>query len=279
MSFQTFLLTALSLLAFAGNSLLCRLALRETTISPLGFALIRTLSAAVMLLLLVGLRKGRHGIDGNWISAWVFVGYLLPFTYAYAALSAGTGALLAFGAVQMTMLLAGWRAGEKMNLWEAVGLLVAMGGILALLLPGATAPPLFPAFLMLLGGIGWGTYSLRGKGRRDPLAENAGNFLRAAPLVILCCLPFVRSMHWAPRGILYAVLSGTVTSGIGYAIWYAALRKLSATSAATVQLSVPVITALISIPLLGEALTLRLALTSAVVLAGIALAVLKKSSA
>ncbi|SDU21966.1 EamA-like transporter family protein [Verrucomicrobium sp. GAS474] len=280
---RTLLLTSLSLLAFAGNSLLSRLALKETGIDPGSFIVIRLATATLTLLALVLVRKrGDHPrLGGSWLSAFALLLYAVPFTFSYVLLSAGTGALLSFGAVQLTMLIAGWRRGEIFNGWQGLGLLLALGGILVLLLPGATAPPLFEALLMIVAGVGWGFYSLRGQGRGDPLAENAGNFLRATSLVVLAtlgCLPFFHGLHWVSAGIVYAVCSGVVTSAFGYIIWYAALRGLSATSAATVQLSVPVLTALISLPLLGEAPTLRLVLVSLAVLAGIALTLLKREA-
>ncbi|CAM3724056.1 EamA family transporter [Ectopseudomonas alcaliphila] len=265
------LLTTLAMLAFAGNSLLCRLALRETEIDAASFTAIRLLSGALTLWLLLTLRQAGQPIAGNWSGAVALFTYAAAFSFAYLQLDTGVGALLLFGAVQLSMLLWGLLRGERLGLSASLGTVLATAGLLALLLPGASAPPLLAALLMLLAGVAWGAYSLLGRGQGDPLAVTTGNFLRAAPLAVLLALVLLSQLNWDGPGLLYAVLSGALTSGVGYAIWYSALPGLRASQAATVQLSVPILAALGGSLLLGEALSLRLMLSAVAVLGGIAL--------
>jgi len=271
MTARTLLLTALAMLAFAGNSLLCRLALRETAIDAASFTSLRLLAGALTLWLLLRLRPGHAALAGNWFAATALFAYAAAFSLAYLSLDAGVGALLLFGAVQLSMIVWGLYRGERFRLMAGSGLLLALGGLIALLLPGATAPALGGALLMLLAGVAWGVYSLLGRGVGDPLAATAGNFLRAVPLALLVSALLLGRADWDGPGLLYALLSGALTSGIGYAIWYTALRGLQAFQAATVQLSVPILAALAGSLLLGEALSLRLLLSAAAVLGGIAL--------
>jgi len=265
------LLTCLAMLAFAGNSLLCRLALRETDIDAASFTAIRLLAGALTLWLLLRLRQARQPIAGNWPGALALFTYASTFSFAYLQLDTGIGALLLFGAVQLSMLLWGLLRGERLGLGASLGTALATAGLLALLLPGASAPPLLAALLMLLAGVAWGAYSLLGRGEGDPLAVTAGNFLRAAPLAVLLALVLLSQLNWDGPGLFYAVLSGALTSGVGYAIWYSALPGLRASQAATVQLSVPILAALGGSLLLNEALSLRLILSAMAVLGGIAL--------
>lgn len=272
-------LTALAMCAFAGNSLLARAALRDTEIDAANFTMIRIVAGALALWTLLALR--RHGRErvlcGNWPSALALFAYAICFSFAYTGLSTGTGALLLFGAVQATMIGWGLYRGERFSRRQWAGLLLALAGLVALLLPGLSAPPLANALLMLAAGAAWGVYSIRGKGSADPLADTAGNFVRA---VIPCALLGVIMLAKGSidsAGAAYAVASGALTSGVGYAVWYAALRGLTSTVAATVQLSVPVIAALAGIVLLGEAPTQRLGVTSIVILGGIALVIVAPS--
>jgi drug/metabolite transporter (DMT)-like permease len=271
-------LTLLALMAFAGNSLLCRAALRDTAIDPASFTLLRIASGALVLVLLVGVRSPPALRAGSWTSAVALFVYAIAFSYAYLGLSAGTGALVLFGAVQASMI--GWAllGGERFGRWQTLGFVLAIGGLVGLLLPGLTAPPLGAATLMLLAGMAWGAYSLRGRGAGDPTAVTAGNFLRALPLAALA---MALSLWVAPASVRmdatgsgYAIASGALTSGLGYAIWYRVLPLLRASTAATVQLSVPVITAILGVALLSEPLTLRLVLASIAVLGGVAIVVL-----
>ena len=273
---RIFLLTALTMIAFAGNSLLCRAALKQTAIDAASFTTIRLISGAMMLWLIVRIsRRGQIG-SGNWLSAFALFVYAAFLSYAYAGLTTAMGALLLFGAVQATMIGHGIRAGERLLKLQLLGLVIALAGLVGLLLPGLTAPPIFSSILMLASGVAWGIYSLRGKGAGDPTRVTAGNFLRAVPISAALSVLMVGHTSVDSAGFWYAVASGALTSGIGYSIWYTVLPALKAAKAATVQLSVPVIAALGGIIFLGEPLTLRLVLSSAAILGGIALVILEK---
>lgn len=272
-------LTSLAMLAFAGNSLLCRLALKHTGIDPASFTAIRLLSGALMLWLMIALKRGArvHNMGkprgGNWLSAFALFVYAAGFSFAYVRLPAATGALLLFGAVQATMIGHGMWTGERFSQWQWAGLVLAFCGLLSLLLPGLSAPPLLDSALMLMAGLAWGIYSLRGKGAGDPTVVTAGNFLRAVPMALVLSLLMLSKLAIDVQGLGYALASGALASGVGYAIWYTALPGLKATQAATVQLSVPVLAALGGIIFLDELLTLRLILASLAILGGIALVI------
>ncbi len=268
---RTLLLTAAAMLAFAGNSLLCRLALKTTEIDPATFTSLRLASGALMLALLLRMRHGSTAMAGSWRGAMALFVYAAAFSFAYVSLDAGVGALLLFGAVQISMVLWGWRQGERPGAMSLAGLLLAFAGLLALLLPGASAPPLPGSLLMLVAGVAWGAYSLLGRSASDALAATTGNFVRSLPLTALLSLALLQTLEWDVSGVLYALASGALASGLGYAIWYMAIVDLKAIQAATVQLSVPIITALAGGLLLGEAVSLRLGLSSLAVLGGIAL--------
>ena len=273
----TLAFTAAAMLAFAANSLLCRLALARGGIDPASFGAIRVASGALALALIARWRAGHDtSVRGDWMSAAMLFAYVAFFSFAYVGLAAGSGALILFGAVQLTMFGAALRGGERFVLTAWCGLGLAAAGLVYLVLPGVSAPPLFAAVLMALAGAAWGVYSLRGRGAPDPLRATAGNFLRAAPLAFVLWLPFVRVAHADGAGILLAIVSGAVTSGIGYALWYTALRELTAMRAATVQLSVPLITAFGAVLFLSEPLTLRLVLASVAILGGIALVLVRR---
>ena len=269
-------LTSVAMMAFAGNSLLCRAALDHTAIDAASFTTIRLVSGAVALWLIVRFRAGSRQVSGNWISAFALFAYAAGFSFAYDSLSAGTGALLLFGAVQATMVGYGIWTGERLRGVQVVGLVLACGGLVGMLLPGVSAPPLAGSLLMLGAGVAWGVYSLRGRGAGDATGVTAGNFLRSVPLAVAVSLLMLGEVSIDPAGFWLAVASGALASGVGYAIWYAALPALKAASAATVQLSVPVIAALGGVAFLGEPITLRLAVASAAVLGGIALVIIEK---
>lgn len=273
---QVLALTILAMIAFAGNSLLCRLALRDTAIDPASFTSVRLVSGALALWLIVWVRDRKPAAAGNWPSALALFAYAAAFSYAYVSLPAGTGALLLFGAVQATMIGWGLWIGERLRNWQVIGLICALAGLVGLLLPGLSAPPLVGSVLMLSAGVAWGIYSLRGKGAGDPTAVTGGNFMRASAFAIGLSAVMLTRASVDHAGIGYAIASGALTSGVGYAIWYTALRGLDATRAATVQLSVPVIAALGGVAFLDEPVTLRLAIASAAVLGGIALVILGK---
>ncbi|WP_116472855.1 DMT family transporter [Zobellella maritima] len=268
------LATLLAMIAFAGNSVLCRLAFQGTEIDAASFTGMRLLSGALVLWLLVVL-NGRKGAlkAGSWWSALALFLYAATFSFAYLSLATGTGALLLFGAVQVTMIGAGLWRGERLNRWQSLGLGSAFAGLVGLLLPGISAPPFAGAVIMLTSGVAWGVYSLRGRGVTDATRVTAGNFMRAVPLgagLFFAWLPWTRL---DAMGLWYAVLSGGLTSALGYALWYRALSGLNATQAATVQLSVPIIAALGGILWLSEPLTLRFLLASVAVLGGVALVI------
>src|SRR5437762_1215410 len=276
---RVFILTLLAMIAFAGNSLLCRLALKRTTIDAASFTFIRILSGAIALWLIVIIRKTTSQKAGSWASALALFVYAAAFSFAYLSLSAGTGALLLFGAVQATMTIWGLCQGEGLRTRQWLGLALAVAGLVALLSPGLSAPPINGALLMLCAGIAWGFYSLRGKGTGDPVTTTAGNFLRAvafASVLSMALLPWIKLDR---AGVGYAILSGAIASGLGYVIWYSALPGLKAASAATVQLSVPVLAAAGGISFLGESITLRFLLASIAVLGGITLVVIEKTPA
>ena len=276
---RTIILTTLAMIAFAGNSLLCRAALKHTTIDAASFTTIRLISGAMMLWLVVRIGRGTRTGTGNWPSALALFAYAAGFSFAYVGLPAATGALLLFGAVQATMIGHGIWAGERLLKLQLAGLVLALAGLAGLLLPGLSAPPVIGSLLMLGAGVAWGVYSLRGRGAGDPIGVTAGNFLRAVPVAAALSVSMVDRASLDSAGILYAVASGALASGIGYAIWYTALPALKAAKAATVQLSVPVIAAVGGIVFLGEPLTLRLVLSSVAILGGIALVILEKQHA
>jgi len=312
------------MIAFASNSLLCRLALKHTTIDAATFTFARILSGAAALWLILKIQTqlrtertaspfvdGREAVvklpspppspngrggpfslrekarmrafrwkdAGNWWSALALFIYAAAFSFAYLDLSAGTGALLLFGAVQATMILWGLHRGERLRAIQVIGLVIAITGLVVLLFPGLSAPPLMGSILMLGAGMAWGIYSLRGKLAVDAIAATTGNFLRAVPFAALISLIMISRTHVDSSGVIYAVISGAITSGLGYVIWYSVLPALKATSAATVQLSVPVLAATGGILLLGESITLRYVLASIAVLGGIALVVIEKNRA
>ena len=279
MKTRVFTLTLLAMIAFASNSLLCRAALKETSIDAASFTFVRIFSGAAALWLILTTRRTTSQSSGNWISALALFAYAAAFSFAYNTLSAGTGALLLFGAVQATMILWGFGKGERLDPIQIAGLVVAVAGLVLLVLPGLSAPPLIGSILMLSAGVAWGVYSLRGKTAGDPIAATSGNFLRAVPFAALVSVIMLPKMHLDSLGVIYAVISGAITSGLGYVIWYAALTGLKAASAATVQLSVPVLAATGGILLLGEPITLRYVIASVAVIGGIFLVVTEKRPA
>ena len=295
-SARIFILTLLAMIAFASNSLLCRGALKEGSIDPATFTFVRIFSGALTLWFVMSVRRmltinttATPLVDsfsnsapvtdcsslryGNWISAVALFAYAAGFSFAYTSLSAGTGALLLFGAVQATMILRGLHKGERLNTIQIVGFIVAVAGLVVLVFPGLSAPPLIGSILMLGAGLAWGIYSLRGRKERNPASVTTGNFVRAVPFAAALSIIFLPWTNYNLAGITYAITSGAVTSGLGYVIWYSALSGLKIASAATVQLSVPVLAATGGILLLGEAITVRYMLASLAVLGGIALVV------
>jgi len=272
------LLTVLSLLAFAANSVLCRIALKETSIDPATFTVVRLLSGALVLWLVsYVMRRGETG-RGNWISALALFVYAAAFSFAYLSLSTATGALILFGSVQATMIGHSVWSGDRLQKLQFAGLVIALAGLVGLLLPGLSSPPLIASVLMLASGAAWGVYSLRGKGVGDPTRVTSGNFLRSTVFALLLLILFRSDVNFDPVGIAYAIASGAIASGLGYSLWYSVLPWLKAASAATVQLSVPLIAAFGGILILGEPLTLRFTFASLAILGGIALVLTNKTS-
>ncbi|HEY4165686.1 MAG TPA: DMT family transporter [Reyranella sp.] len=269
------LITTLAMLAFAANSLLCRVALRDTTIDAASFTAIRLASGAAVLALLVRARHDRPMEAGSWAAAACLFGYAAFFSFAYRQLSAATGAILLFGAVQTSMLSCGFFLGERMRGLQIAGLLVALAGLVYMLLPGLSAPPLLGAAFMIAAGLAWTGYSMLGRGTKDPVKATAGNFLRTVPFAAALFLTQQVGPSVDHTGAIYAVISGAITSGLGYVLWYAALPALTATSAAVIQLSVPVIAALGGVVLLAEPLSSRLVIASLIIMGGIALTILR----
>lgn len=272
------LLTVVAMLAFAGNALIGRAALRDTTIDAMTYTSIRLAAGAIALAAIVRIaRRGSTGpgaaVGGSWISAAALFAYAVFFSFAYRGLAAGTGALVLFASVQATMIGWGLIRGERFRPIQMAGLALASAGLAWLVAPGLGAPPLIPVVAMAISGIAWGAYSLRGRRAGDPLIATAGNFARAIPFAAVGSLILAGQASLDPAGIGWAIASGAITSGIGYAIWYAVLPSLAATTAATVQLTVPAIAAAMAVALLGEALTLRLVTASIAILGGIALVI------
>ena len=276
---RIFLLTLLSMLAFAANSLLCRFALKSGAIDPASFAAIRLASGAAILVVVMRIRSVSPVASGSWVSAFWLFAYAATFSFAYVRLPTGVGALLLFGSVQATMVGTGLWRGERLSTRQWLGLAVAIGGLVALMLPGLSAPPLGSAALMLFAGVGWGAYSLYGKKALDAGAATAGNFVRAVPFATLLIVVCFTQLSVSSAGLAYALGSGAITSGLGYIVWYTVLPHLRSSSAATVQLSVPLLAALGGTLLLGEAWTQRLSWTGLAILGGIALVVLPKRRA
>ena len=275
---QTSLLTTLTMIAFASNSVLNRLALGQNTIDATSYTTVRLISGAVMLFMIASLyRKNEQLIlRGSWISAAFLFLYAITFSFAYLSLTAGTGALILFGSVQITMIIAALNSGERPHIFEWIGLFLALGGLVYLVFPGLAAPPPLGSVLMTIAGIAWGFYSIRGRGSNNPLAVTAGNFVYAIPMILLIRLVSLSNIHVSTNGILLATLSGALASGMGYVIWYAALRGLTTIRAAIVQLSVPVIAAWSGVIFLAENISLRLLVAGVFILGGIALAVFSR---
>lgn len=270
-SFSRFLLTVLSLIAFAGNSVLCKIALGESKIDPASFTFVRLASAAITLGILIFIfrRKEWHTDKPEWKSIALLFGYALPFSYAYVYLDTGTGALILFGAVQTAMFLGAIISGESPSKLEWLGFGVAFLGFVYLVGPGLQAPPWQGAILMSISGFAWGGYSLLGKSCSDPLVRTARNFIYSAPIVLIVGFLMLKELWVTDLGVFYAVLSGVLASGLGYTIWYLVLPFLRSSQAATVQLFVPILAAIGGILFMGEILTLRLGVSSLIILGGI----------
>lgn len=302
---KVFFYTTFALVAFAFNSILCRLALRGEEADAAGFTGVRLVSGAVALVVIGWLvskgenlsgSEGERGAElaesggkntlptgrvsafGSWPSAFFLFAYAVCFSFAYLGLTAGTGALILFGSVQMSMVAAAIFKGERPTVLESLGLVIAVGGLVYLVLPGLASPPLASSLLMAAAGMSWAAYTIRGKSSTDPLADTTGNFVRSVPMAAVVALIYLPNLHLTPRGWLLAILSGAVTSGVGYTIWYSVVKDHTTTRAAVLQLSVPVIAAVIGIAFLGETATMTLIVASILILGGIGLTIFGKRS-
>lgn len=262
-----------SLVAFAANSVLCRLALGPGLIDPVSFTTLRILSGALVLYCVLVLRGAWRRPEIRLTSALALFIYAIAFSAAYVSLPTASGALLLFGSVQITMIGVGIVKGERPSTQVWLGILLAVGGLIWLLAPGVQSAPLLPAGAMILSGVAWACYSLLGARRGDPVVATAWNFIGAVPFALAASVFTRTGMLLTAEGVLWAVISGGVTSGLGYIVWYRVLPLLPTTTAAAVQVAVPVLAALAGVLLLGEDLALRLVFASAVVLGGIVLVV------
>lgn len=264
-------LTVLALIAFAGNSILCRLALGEGGIDAGSFTTIRLLTGAIVLWAMVRFRKSHSAgsAQGSWLSPCMLFLYAVCFSYAYVSLETGTGALILFGAVQMTIILGSLFIGNRLIGVEWSGITVAFSGFIYLMLPGVNTPPVSGFLLMFIAGAAWGVYSLLGKGSINPLMDTATNFIRTVPFVLMLTMVTLSRTNISMEGVILAMLSGGLASGIGYTLWYMALEGITTTQSAVVQLFVPVIAAFAGVLFANEVLTLRLVLASGLILSGI----------
>lgn len=277
--FKTIILTGLALIAFAANSVLCRLALGYEAIDAASFTVIRLLSGSLVLLLIIvstTRNTASTSAKGSWTASFMLFVYAITFSYAYTSLDTGTGALILFGSVQITMILRSFISGTRLHITEWSGVIIAFAGFIYLVLPEVSTPSATGFILMTLAGIAWGIYTLKGRASMNPLMDTAYNFFRTTPLVLLLAIYTMNNINYSSEGIILALLSGGITSGIGYTIWYIALRGLSSTQAAVLQLSVPIIAALGGIIFVSEAITFRLVVSATIVLGGILIVVLGK---
>jgi drug/metabolite transporter (DMT)-like permease len=275
---KTFILTSMALIAFAANSVLCRLALGSGAIDASSFTVVRLLSGSIVLLVIIGVtrKSSTQSAKGSWAASFMLFLYAVTFSYAYISLDTGTGALILFASVQITMILLSLISGTRLHFIEWIGVTVAFAGFVYLILPGVTTPSIMGFLLMTIAGIAWGIYTLKGRGSNAPLLDTAYNFFRTTPLVLILVISTISKANYSFEGILLAVISGGITSGIGYTIWYIALGGLSSTQAAVLQLSVPVIAAFGGVIFVAETITFRLAISATFVLGGILMVVIGK---
>jgi len=272
--------TILALCAFAGNSILCRLVLGEHLLDAAGFTVIRLLSGILVLLLIVKIFSGKQQVEavskGSWLASfWLFL-YAVTFSFGYLSLDTGTGALVLFGAVQITMIMLSVFSGKKLHYSEWLGVGIAFSGFIYLMIPSVTLPSFSGFILMVVAGISWAFYTIKGKTSKSPLNDTAYNFLRTLPFIFVLILFTHRELYLSVQGIQLAIISGALTSGIGYAIWYIALKGLSVTQAAVLQLLVPILAAIGGVLFINELLSWRLIMSSTMVLGGILIVVLGK---
>ena len=272
--------TLLALVAFAGNSILCRLALGNEQIDAASFAAIRLLSGVAFLLLIFKFsnQKEQPESKGSWVSALMLFVYAITFSYAYISLETGIGALILFASVQFTMVISSLFLGNKITALQWVGVTMAFLGFVYLVFPTLSTPSAKGFSLMLVAGIAWGFYTLLGSASKNPLSDTLYNFSKTLPLVLVLLFFTVSQASFSSKGILIAVIAGGITSGVGYAIWYSVLTEISAIKASVLQLSVPVISALGGALFSDEAITIRLVISTAIIISGILIVVLNKQT-
>jgi drug/metabolite transporter (DMT)-like permease len=270
-SIKTIICTCLALLTFAANSILCRIALEGEMIDAASFTVIRLLSAVVVLVFVVNMKSNnnREVSKGSWFASLMLIIYAITFSFAYISLDTGTGALVLFAVVQFTMILTAIVTGKKLHYCEWLGLGIAFAGFIYLLLPSLTTPSLSGFILMMVAGIAWAFYTLCGRGSANPISDTAYNFFRTVPIVLILLIFTIKNAHLTEQGIIFAILSGTLASAIGYLVWYIALNALSVTQAAVIQLLVPVIAAAGGVFFTNEIISIRLLVASTMVLSGI----------
>jgi len=276
---RTIVFTSLALIAFAANSVLCRLALDERAIDASSFTIIRLMSGAVFLMGIIGINKTKHGSTskGSWSAGVMLFLYAISFSFAYITLNTATGALILFGSVQITMILLSLLSGNRLHIAEWSGVIIAFTGFVYLILPSVTTPSAAGFLLMAVAGMAWGIYTLMGRGSKNPLTDTAYNFFRTIPIAVVLLLITIKNSSFSFEGVFLAVLSGGVTSGIGYTIWYIALGGLTALQAAVLQLLVPVIAAFGGVIFVSETITLRLTISAMMILGGILMVVLGRN--
>jgi len=275
---KTSLLTGMALIAFAANSVLCRLALGNEAIDAPSFTGIRLLSGTITLFIILTIKGSNKGTlsKGSWTAGLMLFLYAITFSYAYLSVDTGTGALILFGSVQITMIMLSLVSGTRLHLIEWSGVIIAFTGFIYLILPDITTPSVNGFVLMTVSGMSWGIYTLKGRGSKNPLMDTSYNFLRTIPFVALLAIFTTQNMSYSFEGIILALISGAITSGVGYTIWYIALGGLSSTQAAVLQLSVPVIAAIGGVVFVSEEITIRLIISATIVLSGILMVVLGK---
>jgi len=275
---KTAALTTFALVAFAGNSILCRLALGGGSIDAASFSSIRLLSGILMLVLILALSRpaSKKRSTGSWTASFMLFLYATTFSFAYVSLDTGIGALILFGAVQITMIMISLIKGTRLHVSEWLGVILAFSGFIYLVMPGLTAPSLTGFLLMATAGIAWGIYTVKGQASQNPVSDTTYNFLRTLPFVLILVMITFPHARLSNEGILLAVLSGAITSGIGYAVWYMALRELSISKAAVVQLCVPIIAAAGGILFAHETIPQRMLLASVMILGGILMVIMRK---
>ena len=275
---KIFVLTSIALIAFAANSVLARLALGRNAIDASGYTSIRLLSGAIVLFIIIQFNNNKKDsfLKGNWLPGFMLFLYAVTFSYAYISLDTGTGALIIFGAVQITMIIFSIYSGNKLHITKWIGVIIAFTGFVNLVLPGVNTPSIIEFVLMTLSGIAWGIYTIIGLDSKNPLIDTSNNFIKTIPFVVILLIITFKKENYSLEGIILAVISGGITSAIGYTIWYMALRKLTSIQASVVQLMVPVIAALGGVLFMSEVITQRLAISSLLILGGILIVTLGK---